>query len=353
MHNWFSHPTEAPASGYQMRRLANGKQGEIDLFGVVGSYWDGIHHGTFRRDLEALGEVEQITVNLMTIGGDFFSGLPIYNLLKQHPAQVTINVMGYALSMGSLIMLAGDQINLAQNALVMIHRVQTVGYGDADELRKQAAIAEKHEAAVRLIYAQRLGVSEEEVQKLLKAETWYTAEEAVAAGLADQITDPIDVSALEASLPENAWSQAAHAFQHLPPALRQKLSPRLSALVLPPALHQSEDTELPMNPEAIAALTALNTSMQGLQASFTQVNEQLSQKLAATNEPKPVPELEQLLQGLNELKTTVQSLQQGQDNLNTKLAHLESLPVNTRRVPEVLSAADDAAAVPRQAAHYS
>lgn len=352
MHNWFSPPTEAPASGYQMRRLAKGKHGEIDLFGVVGSYYGGIHHDTFRRDLKALGEVEHITVNLMTLGGDFVSGLPIYNLLKQHPAQVTVNVMGYALSMGSLIMLAGDQINIAQNALVMIHRVQTFGYGDADELRKQAAIAEKHEAAVRPIYAQHLGISEEEVQKLLKAETWYTAEEAVAAGLAHQVTDPIDLDALEANLPDNLWNQAAHSFQHLPPQLRQKFSTNMPALVRPTALDQSEDTEPPMNPEAIAALTALNTSMQGLQASFTQVNEQLSQKLAAANDPKPVPELEQLLQGLNELKTTMQTLQQGQDNLSAKLTHLESLPVNTRRVPEVVSTADNAT-VPRQAAHYS
>jgi ATP-dependent protease ClpP protease subunit len=132
---------------------------------------------------------------LNTIGGAFSDGLPIYNLIAQHPAHVTVKVMGYALSIGSVIMLAADSIEIAENGLVMIHRAQGFTYGDASDHTKTAQVLQTHENAVIPDYMSKLGKTDKQVRDLLQAETWYTAAEAKAAGLVDVITGQVDTSA--------------------------------------------------------------------------------------------------------------------------------------------------------------
>ena len=173
-------------SNHPITAKASGKSAEINLYGVIGGYTANL--AQFKRDLDAAGKADNITVYLNTIGGTFADGLPIYNLIDQHPAHITVRVMGYALSIGSVIMLAADRVECAENGLIMIHRAQGFTYGDAADHQKNADVLEKHERAVIPAYARRLTKTENQVLDLLKAETWYTAKEAKAAGLVDAIT---------------------------------------------------------------------------------------------------------------------------------------------------------------------
>lgn len=169
---------------------ATSKTAEIYLFGVIGGYTANLDQ--FKRDLDAAGKADNITIFLNTVGGAFVDGLPIHNLIKQHPAKITVKIMGYCLSIGSVIMLAADKIECAANGMIMIHRAQGFTYGDAGDHAKAATVLQKHEAAVIPHYASKLRKTASEVQALLNAETWYTATEAKAAGLIDAIIGSVD-----------------------------------------------------------------------------------------------------------------------------------------------------------------
>lgn len=195
---------------------ASGTHVDLYLFGVIGDWWDGNTVNNVLYQLQTAKNVETITVKLSTVGGYFEDGLPIYNLLKQHSAHVTIEVIGYSLSMGSVIMLAGDTIRMAQNALVMIHNAQGLAYGSQHDMRKAADMLAKHEAAILPRYMERMSKTGADVQALLDAETWFTADEALAAGLVDEIIDPVDLSQIDKQQPENAWDFATKNFKHPP-----------------------------------------------------------------------------------------------------------------------------------------
>lgn len=232
----------APASAarwYNIQSNAATKQAEIYLYGVIGGYYANVQQ--FLADLQAAGDVERITVYLNTIGGSFYDGLPIYNTLKQHKAHVTVKVMGYALSMGSVIMLAGDSVEAAENSLIMIHRAQGVAWGDADAMAQAATILQKHEQAILPEYMRRMGQSAQEVQALLVAETWYTATEAKQAGLIDVITEVVNSNPEAAKLEAEAWNYAAQHYRNIPPALLNRIT----------ILEEDE----PVKPEDIQAIT--------------------------------------------------------------------------------------------------
>lgn len=202
---------------------ANGTHVDLYLFGVIGDWWDGNTANSVMQQLREAQNVETITVKLSTMGGYFEDGLPIYNLLKQHSATVTVEILGYALSMGSVIMLAGDKIRIAQNALVMIHNAQGVAFGSPPEMRKAADMLAKHEQAIIPRYMERMGKTAEAVQALLDEETWFTADEALAIGLVDEIIDPVDLTRIDKNQPENAWHFAANNFKHPPVAFVERV----------------------------------------------------------------------------------------------------------------------------------
>lgn len=325
--------------GYQMR--ASGTHGTIDLYGVVGGDWwsgSGITREQFSRDLQALGEVQTLTVNLASIGGDFDNGLPIFNILKQHPARVTVNVMGYALSMGSVLMLAGDEINIAQNGLVMIHSPITYAYGNAADLRKEAVILDKHQAAISALYAERMQIAREDVDKLLAAETWFTAEEALAVGLVDNIIDPVDLTKVEAGIPQAAWGMTM-TFIKTPPQLVQKVR----STGVAPTIIQKDANE--MTSEELTALgkTIAEGVVSGLATTLQQ-----HQTPAPATEPPADPVLERLDAMNKNLQQQAKDLQ----SVSAKLAELEGTPVNPQKQQDVGSNADgedDAI----ETAHYS
>lgn len=203
----------------------SGDHVDIYLYGIIGG-WDS-NAEEFISTLNNYQNLKTITVYIFSVGGYFESGLPIFNVLKQHPAEVTTIVIGYALSIASYLMLAADagKVKAASNALIMIHRAQGYGYGNADDLIKTSEILALHEKASILEYDKRLNIGNDAVLDLLKAETWYSAQDALAAGLIDEIIDAVDTAPLEKNLPANVWQFAQENYQHLPATFENKLKP--------------------------------------------------------------------------------------------------------------------------------
>jgi ATP-dependent protease ClpP protease subunit len=135
------------------------------------------------RELDA----EELDVHLNSPGGDIFDGLAIYQALKDHKARVTIRVDGLAASIASVIMMAADRIIMAPKASVMIHDGWSVGCGNAAELHKLADLLDKQSEIIASVYADRSGQPADFWRDRMRDETWYNADEALAAGLVDEI----------------------------------------------------------------------------------------------------------------------------------------------------------------------
>jgi len=175
---------------------AAAKSAEIFIYDEIGpSEWGLVGAKDFVSALKSLGDVQQIDVRINSPGGSVWEASAIYNALKNHKATITVHIDGIAFSAASFIAMAGDEINMAENAMLMIHRCSTVAWGNAEDLAKEAAMLGQFDATVIGIYAARTGLDSKEVSDLMAAETWFTAAEAKAKGFATAISPNKAVSA--------------------------------------------------------------------------------------------------------------------------------------------------------------
>lgn len=209
-------PRPAPARAgavapmYNVASAADGQSAELTLFGDVlerahTDWWTGetddycISVQQVVDDLAALGQVRELHVRLNSSGGDVFAGIAIYNAIKGLNANVTVTVEGLAASAASVIMCAGDTIRVHAGSMVMVHNVSACifGYFTIADLQGVINDISAPERSLRTIYANRTGGTEEEMQALMDATTWYVGQEAVDAGFADEVIgvdgpDPAD-----------------------------------------------------------------------------------------------------------------------------------------------------------------
>lgn len=276
---------------------ANGSHVDLYLFGVIGDWWDGNTANDVLAQLQDAKDVSTIDVYISSVGGYFSDGIPIFNLLKMHPATVTVNIIGYCLSMASHIMLAADKVRIAQNGQIMIHNAQGLAYGDYRDMRKAADMLLTHNASIIPEYQRRLKLDSTAIQSLLDAETWYTADQALAAGLVDEIIDPVDPDKVDANQTKNAWQFAAQNFKNPPDAFTNRLQAAATkeSWVLsilnkvvgnpPPALEPpSLQDDIEMTPEELE--TRLKKEREATIAEFNKVLEDklTNQKLVESDE---------------------------------------------------------------------
>ena len=162
----------------------------LNIYGDITSmdWYDGeISATTLSKQLEALGDVEQIDVYINSYGGEVKEGLAIYNALRRHKAKVTTYCDGFACSIASVIFMAGDERVMNESSLLMIHNAWTTVQGNAEELRKQAEDLEKITQASVEAYKAHSSLTEEEIKELMDAETWILPSEAAEYGFATAI----------------------------------------------------------------------------------------------------------------------------------------------------------------------
>jgi ATP-dependent protease ClpP protease subunit len=233
--------TKPAESWYSIKALSRGVA-EILLYDEIGAW--GITAQQFARELKALGDLSLISLRIHSPGGDVFEGTAIYNLLKHHPARVEAHIDGLAASMATVIAMAADTIYMPENAMMMVHRPWGIQGGEADDMRRYADLLEKIEDTMVSAYMAKTGKSQEDIKALLKAETWMDGREAVEAGFADQLTEPLAAAA-------QLNSKRMQEFAHMPEALKTLLQPRAS--VPTPAAPTPQPTPAaPVAPAAVA-----------------------------------------------------------------------------------------------------
>lgn len=162
----------------------HGNSADILIYGEIG--WD-IQAVTFVNDLAAL-DVATLNVRINSPGGEVFEGMGVYNALIRHPARKITHVDGYAASMASVIAQAGHEIRMTQGSRMMIHDASGLVMGNAAEMVRMAKLLDDISNDIAGIYSRRAGGTVASWRATMAQDTWYSAEEAVTAGLADSVT---------------------------------------------------------------------------------------------------------------------------------------------------------------------
>lgn len=173
-----------------IRAAVEGDTGSISIYEPIGESWDGSGM-TAKRMAGILRSVgtKDIAVNLNSPGGDFFEGVAIYNMLRNHKAKVTVNVMGLAASAASIIAMAGDEIRMGEGSFLMVHNAWCMAIGNRHDMLAAAEQLAPFDAAMADVYAARTGMTTKEAAKLMDAETWIGPTQAIADGFATGMMD--------------------------------------------------------------------------------------------------------------------------------------------------------------------
>ncbi|MGC3025799.1 head maturation protease, ClpP-related [Burkholderia sp. DN3021] len=171
---------------------------EIRIYNEIG-FW-GTDAQMFVTQLDAAAaNASAIVVAINSMGGDVFDAFAIYNALRRHQGKVKVRVDGVAASAASLIAMAGDEIVMPENALLMIHNAHTVTAGEAKDLRRVADLLDNAGDGILAAYAAKSGQSVDEIRAMMDAETWLTAAQAKDKGFCDTIEAAVKLSASASS----------------------------------------------------------------------------------------------------------------------------------------------------------
>ena len=170
-------------------RNADGADGpaEVRLYSEIGFF--GIDADQFAAELDEI-TASEIVVAINSPGGDVFDSVAIHNILRQHRSKIITRIDGLAASGASVVAQAGDHRIMVSGSTQMAHEAWGISIGPAEEMRKYAALLDQMTATIAKIYADRSGRPVFTILDLLKAESWFTPEEAVAAKFADEVLTP-------------------------------------------------------------------------------------------------------------------------------------------------------------------
>ncbi|MCX9150575.1 head maturation protease, ClpP-related [Pseudomonas sp. TB1-B1] len=209
----------ADKSWYTLQASGEAEQRSIEIFvyGEIGAW--GVTANQFVQDLRAMDDgASPVIVAFNSIGGDLFDGLAIHNALSRLGERCTGRIDALAASAASVAVCGAHRVVIAANAMLMIHNPYTYAGGDAEDFRRVADVLDQTlEAIIAAYKAKAPDIDEAELRRMVNAETWLTANEAVALGLADEVGDGLKVSAC---LGQGSVLQR---FQHAPAELLAQL----------------------------------------------------------------------------------------------------------------------------------
>ncbi|MGW0052051.1 head maturation protease, ClpP-related [Nocardia nova] len=220
----------AGRSWYRINAAAeDNSAAEILIYDEIDS-WFGVSAEQFVRDLAAL-DAEQVNLRINSPGGNVYDGLAIMNAIAGHPATVTAYVDGLAASAASFIAVAADEVVMRPGSELMIHDAWGLTIGNAADMAAMAEQLDRTSGTLAQLYADKTGGTADEMRALMRAETWFSADEAVDAGLADRVEKPAKDKASAAAAKARAFdlTRFAYAGRAAAPAPRLHKSPSARA----------------------------------------------------------------------------------------------------------------------------
>ncbi|HEF0060937.1 TPA: Clp protease ClpP [Citrobacter pasteurii] len=228
---------------YEIRALAAGRV-EIFLYDVIGGW--GITAQQFVSECKEAGvfEASAVDLHIHSPGGDVMQGFAIFNTLSRLKAKLDIWVDGVAASMASMIVcLPGATVHMPENAWLMVHKPWGGIAGDSDDMRDYAAWLDRNEALMLSAYMNKTGLGQEELEAMLKAETWLNGAEAVEKGFADTLEPELQAAAC---VNQNKLKD----YQNMPEQINNLFGPRAEAPTSQPQPTQNPAPQAANNPPA-------------------------------------------------------------------------------------------------------
>jgi ATP-dependent Clp endopeptidase proteolytic subunit ClpP len=177
--------------GLSFKAATGADPAEILIYDVIGGgMWDdGV---TAKQVIAALAEAgtDPVRVRINSPGGDVFEGLAIYNALRNYTGGVETVVDGLAASAASIIALGGSSVVMNSASMFMIHNAATIAFGDRNDMAQVVAVLAKVDAQLATIYSSKTGTDQAEIAAMMDAESWFSADEALAAKLIDSVLAP-------------------------------------------------------------------------------------------------------------------------------------------------------------------
>ena len=200
---------------------------ELFIYDMIGEglFEDGITDKSIRDELAAIPKTERIVVRINSPGGDAFMAVAIHTMLSQWAAGVDVQIDGVAASAASLIATVGENVSIADGAMMMIHNAHKLAFGDANDMRRAAELLEKVNQNIARYYSVKSGQTLDDVLAAMDEETWMTSAEAVEFGLADDVLDSLGAVAYK--IPDGLG------FRHAPePAKAESVPNRASVAAM-------------------------------------------------------------------------------------------------------------------------
>jgi len=175
---------------------------EVFIYDEIGAgfFGGGVAAADLIKEVKALnlGADGELTVRINSPGGNFFEGITIHNYLRTMKAKIIVRVDGVAASAASVVVMAGDRIEMPENAMLFIHNPWMFAAGDAKVMRKVAEDLDQMRDSAAGTYLRRAGdkLTRAKLLDMLDAETWLSAEDSVKHGLADVVDEPVRAAAL-------------------------------------------------------------------------------------------------------------------------------------------------------------
>lgn len=179
---------------------ANAKKSELYLYDYIGAdfFGEGITAQSVTDAMKEFTPKSEVDIFINSPGGSVFEGIAIYNILRRWDGKKTVHIDGIAASIASVVAMSGDSIEIADNGMVMIHDPWGVAFGTAADMRKTADSIDKVRDVILATYVSRTGGKSAEISAWMTAETWMTADEAMARKFA---TKKVEQKAIKAEFP--------------------------------------------------------------------------------------------------------------------------------------------------------
>ncbi|MGO8528055.1 head maturation protease, ClpP-related, partial [Rhizobium ruizarguesonis] len=240
--------------------------GELMLYGPVGftDFWDESGF-TCSQVIEALAELSgDIVVRLNSGGGIAMEGSAIHNALKRHDGRVIVKIDAIAASAASLIAMAGDEIEMPLGTLLMIHEPSGMTLGPADDHRRTAGVLDTMTGVFAQVYAERSGLSETEIRRMMKDETWMAPQDAIANGFATSVSEHAPTASMaDAAFDYRTYAKAPDRLKRLATERKAMGLPMVAAVASAPHKRKeaimTEPNVAPVDDQATANTQDVNS----------------------------------------------------------------------------------------------
>lgn len=288
--DWYQAEDAEPRQWYSLQNRADDpKIAQVEIYDDIVPFF-GVNAADFRSQLLALGEdVETIDLHIHSRGGNVYEAVAIMNTLRQHAAKVVTTVDSIAASAAGFIAVgASDELVVAENAEIMAHLPRVLSIGDANDMRKTADRLDQIGNNIASIFAEKAGGTVEEWLQVLTKETWWSAQEAVDAGVADRVLKAPKRKAATKSGARNSFDLSVfnHAGRDYAPAPRNPQAHNETPPAVAPAAEADKEKEPTVGTLSESALQKLGLGADADDSAIEEaINTLAEQKTPANSEP--------------------------------------------------------------------